>query len=329
MIEFDIISHKLMIVIGIIMYIFGCIGNILNIYVFTKWSHLRRTIHGHTMNNRTGNSSLYLLTTSIANLILIIYPLLIRIYVDGYQYIITETNSIYLCKLRYYVLETSLIISLICTCLATFDRYLITSRSVRLRQLSTSRQNTIRIIYSIIFFSGLHSIPIAMYYNRLDISDCVIMSIIYSNYYLYFVILCLYGIFPIIFLLIFGQLTYKQLNILKRTNRNGQLNLDKQLSQMLLFQCTALVFSYIPYCIQNIYLSKFSNSSTSFDLFFRIITIILFYINPVTSFYIYFISTPNFRQQIIKFILCKHHHHHHHHIINNRVHTITPTVDLH
>ncbi len=330
MIELDFISHQLMIILGIIMYIFGFIGNILNICVFTKWSHpRRRTNNEHNLNNRTGNSSLYLLTTSIANLILIIYPLLIRIYVDGYQHLVTETNSIFLCKFRFYVLQTSLIISLICTCLATFDRYLITSRSVRLRQLSTSRQHTIQIIYLIIIFSALHSIPIAIYYDRSSIGDCSITSIIYSNYYLYFVIVCLYGIFPIIFLLIFGRLTYKQLKILKQTNHNRQLNMDKQLSQMLLYQCIALVFSYIPYCIQNIYFSKFVDKTiypTSFNLLFRIITLLLFYVNPVASFYIYFISTPNFRQQIIRFILCKHHHHHHH-IFNNRIHTITLTAD--
>ena len=327
MIELDIISHQLMIIIGITMYIFGTIGNILNICVFIKWSRpRRRTNNEYNLNNQTGNSSLYLLTTSIANLILIIYPLLIRIYIDGYEHLVTNNNSIFLCKLRFYILQTSLIISLICTCLATFDRYLISSRSVRLRQLSTSRQNTIRIIYLIIILSSLLSIPTAVYYNRSIIGDCSISSIIYSNYYLYFVIVFIYGIFPIIFLLIFGRLTYKQLKTLKRTNRNGQLNINKQLSEMLLFQCIALVFSYIPYCIQNIYFSKFVDKTiypTSFNLLFRIITIILFYINPVTSFYIFFISTPNFRQQVIRFILCKYHHN----TVDNRIHTITPTID--
>ncbi len=84
-----------MIIIGIIMYIFGFIGNILNICVFTIWSRSRRIANEHNINNRTGNSSLYLLATSIANLILIIYPLLIRIYVDGYQYLVTENNTIF------------------------------------------------------------------------------------------------------------------------------------------------------------------------------------------------------------------------------------------
>jgi hypothetical protein len=329
MVELDIISHELMIIIGIIMYIFGFIGNILNICVFIIWSRPRRIANEHNLNNRTGNSSLYLLTTSIANLILIIYPLLIRIYVDGYQHLITENNAVFLCKLRYYVLQTTLIISLICTCMATFDRYLITSRSAGLRQLSTSRQVTIKIILTVVILSTLHGIPMAIYYDRSSIGDCAIVSVIYSNYYLYFVIVFLYGIFPICFICVFGRLTYKQVKFLNRTNNNGHLNMDKQLSKMLLYECIALLFSYIPYCIENIYFSKFVNENippTGFNLLFKIITIILFYVNPASSFYIFYISTPNFRHQIKKIILCRHHHHH---IMNNQVHTITLRTDGH
>lgn len=328
MVELDIISHKLMIIIGILMYIFGFIGNLLNICVFIKWCRPRRTINEHNINNRTGNSSLYLLITSIANLILIIYPLLIRILVDGYQYLVNDDNEIILCKFRYYILQTSLLISLICTCLATFDRYLITSRSVYLRQLSTSRELTIKIILLIIIIICFHCIPMFIYYNKSNIGDCRITSLIYSNYYLYFVIVFCYGIFPICFLLIFGRLTYKQIQLLKTRNNNGHLNIDKQLSEMILFQCITLVFSYIPYCIQNIYFSKFVDKNlqpTSWILLFRIITIILFYFNPVLSFYIFFLSTPNFRHQIKKIFLLKYHRQ----IRNNQINTITHTIHEH
>jgi len=213
--------------------------------------------------------------------------------------------------------------------MATFDRFLITSRTVRLRQLSTTRQSTKIIIIMIVFFSALHSIPMAIYYDRSSVGDCTIVSIFYSNYYLYFVIVCLYGIFPVCFLAIFGTLTYKQLQTLKGTNQNGNLNIEKQLSRMLLFQCIALVFSYIPYCIQNVYFSKFVNKTiypTGFNLLFRMITIILFYVNPFTSFYIFYISTPNFRQQIKRIILCQCGHNHR---MNNQVYPLTATIATH
>ena len=304
MFDLDGFSHALMIIIGIIMYIFGFIGNLLNIRVFIRWSRSNLTVNEQ---NRTGNSSLYLLTTSIANLILIFYPLLVRILVDGYQHLVTDSNDFLLCKFRYYILQTSLIISLICVCMATFDRYLITSRSVHLRQLSTTRRTTIRIILFIIVVSSLHSIPIGIYYVKSIVGDCIIISSSYSNYYLYFVIVFFYGIFPICFLSIFGLLTYKQIQSIQRTtSSNRHTNIDKQISQMILCQCVALVSSYIPYCIQHIYFAKFVDKTiypSGFNLLFRIITIILFYVNPVTSFYIFCLSTPNFRKEVKK-ILC-------------------------
>jgi hypothetical protein len=326
MVDLDTISRELMIIVGIIMYILGFIGNLLNICVFTIWSFPRRTGNANNINNRADNISLYLLTTSVADFILILYPLLIRIYVDGYQHLITEDNSIMLCKFRYYVLQTSELISLICICLATFDRYLITSRNVRLRQLSLTRESTKKLILIIIILCCLHSIPIAVYYDRSSTGDCVIVSIIYSNYYIFFVIGFLYGILPICFLSIFGTLTYKQLKNLNQTNRNVNFHIDKQISRMLLLQCISLVFSFIPYCIQNIYFAKFASkdpSQASSNLLFRIITIILFYVNSVASFYIFFISTPNFRRQIKKILLCKTHLG----LTNNQIQTNTATIN--
>ncbi|CAF1586009.1 unnamed protein product [Adineta ricciae] len=313
-----------MIVIGIIMYIFGSIGCVSNIYVFTKWSFSTRNPTDSHRKVRLNNSSLYLLTTAIANLILIIYPLAVRIIVDGFGYLVTNLNEIFLCQIRYYILQTALMISLICTCLATIDRYLITSRTVRLRHLSASRHLTKQIIIFVVILTNLHSIPTAIYYNRSRVYDCTISSLIYANYYLYFVVVFLYGIFPICFLSIFGLLTYKNLRTLKRTDNTGSLIRDKQLSEMVLFQCLALVFSYIPYCIQQIYFSKIhqlNGPPTSFDLLFRIVTIILFYVNPVTSFYIFFISTPNFRRQIKNIVLC-----HNHHVVN-RIYPLTIAND--
>ena len=72
----EIITPKLIISVGIIMYVFGLIGNILNIYVFTTWSFPRRRANENNINNRTNNSSLYLLTSSCTNFIQILYPLL-------------------------------------------------------------------------------------------------------------------------------------------------------------------------------------------------------------------------------------------------------------
>jgi hypothetical protein len=99
--QIDNIARKLIIIVGIIMFIMGLIGNLLNICVFTAWSHSRR-IGNYNNANLASNSPLYLLASSIANLIFIIYPLLTRILFDGYQYKVTQDTVFIFCKIRFY-----------------------------------------------------------------------------------------------------------------------------------------------------------------------------------------------------------------------------------
>jgi hypothetical protein len=335
MVPLDIVSRELMIIGGIIMVIFGTIGNILNIGVFAIWSRCPRTANNHHNNVRTSNSPLYLLTSSIANLIITVYSLSTRILYDGYQYAITQSNVIILCKFRYYVLHSVDLISLTCLCLATFDRYLVSSREVRLRQMSTTRRGTKCIILFVLCVIGLHSIPLAIYYNASDAGQCVIFSPGYLSYYRYAFQIFLHGIIPMIFFSLFGFLTYKQLKMIKnRQNQNQNqnqtqnINIDKQLSRMLLLMAMAIVLSSIPYSVETIYYLLFTDSSqqqTSYILLFHIISSLLFYTNPVCSFYIYYISTQNFRIQVKKIIMCKKDLNRYK---NNQVNTITAANSL-
>jgi hypothetical protein len=51
--QIDIISNRLMIFAGIIMYLFGIVGNILNIWVFTIWSRSPKGPHKRCKDTRT------------------------------------------------------------------------------------------------------------------------------------------------------------------------------------------------------------------------------------------------------------------------------------
>ena len=297
----DIISRQLMKYVGILMYVCGSIGNTLNICVFIIWSRSNKYIHF----SRPSNSSLYLFSSSISNLIVILYPLFTRILLDGYDFHIRENNVFFLCKLRYYILHTFDLISLTCICLATFDRYLISSRDARLRKLSPTRKKTKFIILFIICLFGFHSIPILKYYGVSKSGYCIITSSIYLYYYFYTFQIFLHGIIPIIFLSIFGILTFKQLRIVsKRKN----LNSDKQLSGMLLLISLGIVLSSIPYCIEQCYYVLFNNNNRqqkSYLFLYHVTSSILFYTNPVSSFYIYYLSTRNFRIQVHQIIFCR------------------------
>lgn len=320
--QIDYISHKLMIIVGIIMYVLGIIGNIINIFVFTTWSCPRRVGNYNNVNGAS-NSPLYLLVSSIANLITVIYPLLTLILGAGYQYNVTKDNVFILCKIRYYALYTCDIISLTCVCIAIFDRYLISSRDVRLRQMSTTRKKTKLIILLIVCLNALHGIPLILYFGASNTGQCVANSSIYLYYYLFVFQILLRGFIPIIFLIVLGILTFKQLKNIEHANHIPNMNSDKQLSRMLLLMSISIILSSIPYCIEQFYYFMISNDNEFQSpqiVLLHIISSILFYTNPVCSFYIFYVSTPNFRKQVQKLIVCGKLFHHPFH---NQVNAIT------
>ncbi|CAF1045343.1 unnamed protein product [Adineta ricciae] len=320
------VAHLLMIIAGLIMLIFGSIGNLLNIYVFTLWSRSRRTLKDHHQDtHQANNSSLYLLASSISNLIVLLYPLVTRIIFDGFNYSVSQNQVIFLCKIRFFVLHTSDLMSLTYFCMATFDRYLITSRNAHLRNLSTTKHRTIQIILLVFLFFCLHNIPLLIFFEVSSTGDCDVNSNQYSYYYLYATQIFLHGIFPIVFLSIFGTLTFQQLKQLQVHVQN-HLNVDKQLSRMLVLMSIAIVISSIPYCVEQLYYEMFAHGNqqqSGLIFLLHVISSILFYVNPVSSFYIYFISTPHLRHEVQRlFYRSKHHHR----FTNNQIHTIT---DLH
>ena len=300
------IAYKFIVIGGIAVYLLGLIGNTLNIYVFAIWCHPRRRTNSIQQNNQhhtahTSNSSLYLLISSCANFLQIVYPVLTRIIFDGFQLPKTKDNQLGTCQLRYYVLHTSDSISLTCICMATLDRYLISSRDARTRRLTPTRRRTKFIIILIICFFGLHNIPVALYYQVSELGECFISSEIYLYYYLCIIQIFLHGIFPMCFLSIFGGLTYKQLRMMQQINQRRHFNSDKQLSRMLLLLCMTILISSIPYCIQNIYFvisKEYKYPLASYALLLYYMVLILFFTNATFSFYIFFLSTPNFRKQL-------------------------------
>jgi len=89
--------------------------------------------------------------------------------------------------------------------------------------------------------------------------------------------------------------------------------MDKQSSRMILLMSITIVLSSIPYCIEQLYyliVSDDSNEISSIVFLYHVIASILFYTNPVCSFYVYYISTPNFRRQVWKLIQCNKNFHH-------------------
>ncbi|CAF3779201.1 unnamed protein product [Rotaria sp. Silwood1] len=109
---------------GMTILILGILGDILNIYIFSTVRSYRET-----------PATFYLLGAVIANFIQLILAITTRIINVGFNNDLTS-SSLAWCKIRQFIVATYPNIALTCECLATIDQFLVTSRHVRLRQLS-------------------------------------------------------------------------------------------------------------------------------------------------------------------------------------------------
>jgi len=68
MVSLTDIAHELMIILGIILLVIGCIGNVLNLFVFGSW--IRSSSRRNAING-SSNGPLYLFTASACNLVVL------------------------------------------------------------------------------------------------------------------------------------------------------------------------------------------------------------------------------------------------------------------
>ena len=106
--------------------VFGFFGNIFNICTFTQASLVKNPC------------STYFLSSSVTNMLFLIFGLIVRSLVDGFG-IDLVSNSLAFCRIRYFMLHGSMTLSSWFTVLAGIDRYCISSRHVHRRQISNRR----------------------------------------------------------------------------------------------------------------------------------------------------------------------------------------------
>ena len=110
--------------VGIPLFVFGVIGNLLNIVIFTS-----------VRSYRTTPCTFYLLASSIAGTMQLLGAIISRIIIMGFGYDLTRTSLIW-CKCRQFIIATYVPLQLTYECWAIVDQFLATSRNARLRQLS-------------------------------------------------------------------------------------------------------------------------------------------------------------------------------------------------
>ncbi len=130
-----------------------------------------------------------------------------------------------------------------CRCLAAFDRYACTSRSITLRQWS-SIKTAHRFLICNIFIWACFALPNFRYFDLIQISPtrviCYISKQTYSNYFAYFVNPVMYFALPLIILISFTIRTHKNLRLMKNTR--GLRRVERQMTSVKFYKYFQNIF---------------------------------------------------------------------------------------
>ena len=278
------------IIVGILIFIIGLIGNCLNIYVFT------RPIY------RTRPTNIYLLAFSITSLIQLIHTLLPRIISDGFQITFIHNNTTY-CQARNLISASVTLTAITCLCLASINQLISTSRHARIRARWTSKTVAFCAIGITIIVWVLTYLPSTLYVRAVN-NNCVSTNRTASASSSYGLIPLFYTICPLIVMIysnhgIIHNLRETPVTVLTMTNKR----LIRQVQRMLFVQSLILILSGVPFTVLTVYSTATATVAKdslrmSIENLLTHISRLFFYLNYISSFYIYVFMSSDFRSRL-------------------------------
>lgn len=283
------IAYYVTIYIGITIYVFGSFGSLLNICIL--------------YSNRTNPCTFLLIYSSIVDYIVLNIGLLPRILAVGFDIDPTLYNLLW-CKIRTYGLRISTLISLYTICLMSIDRFLITCRTVRWRQLSNLsfiRRATL-FVTLIITIEGLPFCILTQIIRINNNSSCTPMyNLIFAKYANFFCIPILFGLLPLCILMAMGILIYSKLHRRVRLQKA-----QRTLTLIILFRIVFVLISCGPYtsyfvysAIVSIIVPMRSVERITVENFILSIISVFLYITYSSSFFVLYFTSPAYRKQLI------------------------------
>lgn len=241
------IGDQITVYIGSLFLFIGVIGNGINIFIFST-----------TPTYRKNPSVFYFLVGSITNIIFILINLITRIVtaVDGFD--LTRTSLVW-CKARAFFAGSLAPISMTCSCLATIDQYLATSKNAHARAYSNIRWAH-RIIIIVIIVWCIHGMFGPVFYNITSVR-CASTNSVYANYATVYVVVIV-CVIPVLLLAVFGCLTYGNL---RQTIVLAGEYADRQLARTVLIQIVMIIISMTPYGVNSMYRLTTSGINKNLD----------------------------------------------------------------
>ena len=273
-----------------IIIILGTFGAIANQALF----YYRKVLRGTSC-------AVYFRALSLNDLIVLWYILLLQ-WLNEQYHIRPEVNSIVYCKLSLYVLNIFYNLSPNFLVLACFDRLCTSSNSARIRKIATPR-----VAYCLLGSTILFTMSIYIYVliwseivSTPEITVCTIIHPIYSKL-LALTLMIFYCFLPPVLMMIFCALTLFFLRQQRRRimplNQVRVRQRDNQLIKMLVIYVTTNILCILPFTINyflQVYIyfnpSPFSSSLVQYS-------IILLSVTYATSFYVYTLGTPFYRDE--------------------------------
>lgn len=276
---------------GLIFFINGIFGNLLNVFVFYKID--------------LKNPSTYLLfNSSVFSFLYLIDGLLTRILAVGFNIDPTRTNLTW-CRSRTYIGQACSLIAVTFVCYAWIDQYFLTNQKEFYRRLSDIKRTRI-VSLIIILFWFICMLPFAILPTHISFGNQTAICNVYANlqfnkYFSYFHQPIVASVFPIGFIIVIGMLIHQNIKLLKLNPRRQRV--QRNLLSMIFVQTIFIIIQTIPYGFVSMYLviTLFQSKSLhrlAIESVLLDISSIFYYFTPSFSYLIYFISSFVYRQQV-------------------------------
>jgi hypothetical protein len=233
------------------------------------------------------------------------------LYLYTLNHINPVTSIVSICKMRYYILQSTAMIYRWYLTIACFDRFALSSTNVRLRNFAKI-QIARRVVIIITIIWIILPIYSLVFYNIRNNTCGIFFNIAASLYHSIFITLTA-SIFPVLIMNICALLTRRNLalkrerrqrNVLqKRNEEKFQSKRDQQVLIMLFIQMMFYGITILPlmgiyfYSAITIYTNK-SSDRLNIEQFITYLVEMINFLFPVCSFYLYTMASHMFRIEL-------------------------------
>ncbi|CAF1389156.1 unnamed protein product [Adineta ricciae] len=273
--------------------LFGVIGNLLSILIFTRPS-LRRSC------------SIYFLVGSVNCLVILLFGALTRWLSIGYINFNPTTTSLFYCRFRSYFVYVIYNLSPYFTACITIDRFCSSSSSASIRRLSSRIKLAYMVVLMVILITFIAYSHMLVGFTVVN-SVCQAQSGFYAEFFPFFT--TGYYFFSIVLIIFFGFGTSYNIRSQRRKVRairvmeNRQIRGDTQLLLLLFVHVICYISLALPYHISLVIGATYPTLLVNPKFqFIQNLTIILLYLSQAINFYAFTLTANLYRKELFNLL---------------------------